>query len=277
MPELPEVETIRRDLERHVVGRRFVGVKLTWPGCIDRPSSEAFERLLPGRRIEAVERRGKFLILRLDDGWALAVHLRMTGRLTRRSQGSERGRHLRAVLRLDDGHELQFEDQRKFGRLYLVPDAAALADVLAKLGPEPLAATFTVDDLRALVRRRHTALKPLLLDQRAIAGLGNIYVDEALFRAGLHPLRRTETLSDDGIRRLHAGIVEALEQGIRNRGTTLSSYRDAWGTAGLNQEQLLVFRREGTPCPRCGTPIEKMRVAGRGTHYCPRCQPLSRQ
>ena len=276
MPELPEVETIRADLEARVAGRRFTGAEALWPGCIARPAAGEFSAALAGRRIEATDRRGKYLILRLDAGAALVVHLRMTGRFRWSSGGAARDRHLRAVLFLDDEHELHFEDQRKFGRLYLAPDEVVLAEVLANVGPEPLEARFTGPALRALLQRRRGVLKPLLLDQRFLAGLGNIYVDEALFRARLHPLRRSDTLTPREITRLHEGIVGALRQGIENRGTTLSNYRDAWGTAGLNQERLLVFRQEGRPCPRCGAPIEKTRVAGRGTHYCPRCQRLGR-
>jgi formamidopyrimidine-DNA glycosylase len=272
MPELPEVETIRRDLEQRVVGHCFTGVELLWPGCVDRPAPDEFAAELPGRCVTAAERRGKYLLFRLDSGGYLVVHLRMTGRLRWRPADGERHHHLRAVLHLDDGHELQFDDQRKFGRLYLVPDAAALDAVLAKVGPEPLVPGFTKEAFRDLLKRRRAQLKPLLLDQRFLAGLGNIYVDEALFRAKLHPLRRSDTLSPEEVDRLYAGIIDALRQGIHNRGTTLSDYRDAWGTAGRNQERLLVFRREGQPCVVCGTPIEKMRVAGRGTHFCPHCQ-----
>ncbi len=198
----------------------------------------------------------------------------MTGRLRWLPAGSERHQHLRAVLTLDDGRELQFEDQRKFGRLYLVPDAASLEEVLAKVGPEPLEGVSR-EEFHDLLRRRRAQLKPLLLDQRFLAGLGNIYVDEALYRAKLHPLRRSDTLSPAEIDRLYNGIVAALRQGIDNRGTTLASYRDAWGTAGRNQERLLVFRQEGKPCPTCGTPIAKTRIGGRGTHFCPTCQPPS--
>jgi formamidopyrimidine-DNA glycosylase len=274
MPELPEVETIRADLERRIVGRCFAGVELLWPGSVDRPAPETFAAALPGRQILRLERRGKYLILRLDTGAALVVHLRMTGRLRWREPGAPRERHARAVLALDDGHELHFEDQRKFGRLYLVGDERELAQVLARVGPEPLEAQFSPRALDTLLSRRRAMLKPLLMDQRFLAGLGNIYVDEALYRARLHPLRRSDTLTPEERSRLHEGIVGALRQGIENRGTTLSAYRDAWGTAGLNQERLFVFRRQGQPCPRCGTPIAKLRVAGRGTHLCPNCQRL---
>jgi formamidopyrimidine-DNA glycosylase len=272
MPELPEVETIRADLARQLAGRQFTGAEVFWERTIARPDAARFGPLLAGRRIIEIGRRGKFLLFHLDQGAALVAHLRMTGRLRLRPAGTERSRHLRAVLHLDGGDELHFEDQRKFGRLYLVCDESELQQVLAKVGPEPLASTFTLEELRRRLQGRRTLLKPLLLDQRFLAGLGNIYADEALFRARLHPLRRSDTLTPDEVRRLHQGILEALHQGIHNRGTTLASYRDAWGTAGRNQEQLLVFRRQGRPCPRCGTPIEKTRVAGRGTHVCPSCQ-----
>lgn len=274
MPELPEVETIRADLARQLAGRQFTGAEVFWERTIARPAAARFGPMLAGRRIVEIGRRGKFLVFGLDQGATLVAHLRMTGRLRLRPAGAEHGRHLRAVLYLDGGEELHFEDQRKFGRLYLVCDESELQQVLAKVGPEPLASTFTLDELHRRLDGRRARLKPLLLDQRFLAGLGNIYADEALFRARLHPLRRSDTLVPEEVARLHEGILEALREGIRHRGTTLASYRDAWGTAGRNQERLLVFRQQGRPCPRCGTPIEKLRVAGRGTHVCPSCQPL---
>jgi formamidopyrimidine-DNA glycosylase len=271
VPELPEVETIRADLARRLVGRRFTGAEVVWERTVGRPDARGFAQGIAGRRIAGAGRRGKYLVLELEGGGALVVHLRMTGRLRWREPGAARGGHVRAVLVLDDG-ELHFEDQRKFGRLYLAEDGRALAEVLAKVGPEPLEAAFSRERLRDLLARRRAMLKPLLLDQRFLAGLGNIYVDEALYRARLHPLRRSDTLGEDEIARLHAGIVAALREGIANRGTTLAAYRDAWGTAGRNQERLLVFRQQGKPCPACGTPIAKLRVAGRGTYVCAGCQ-----
>ena len=273
MPELPEVETIRADLAARVIGRIITGVDLLWPGCVDRPAPDEFARELPGKQIESTGRRGKYLLFQLSGGGWLVVHLRMTGRLRLRPAGAERHHHLRAVLQLDGGEELQFEDQRKFGRLSLVPDAAGLEEVLARVGPEPLVPGFTREAFRTLLARRRAQLKPLLLDQRFLAGLGNIYVDEALYRAKLHPVRRSDTLTTEEVDALYDGVTDALRQGIRNRGTTLADYRDAWGTAGRNQERLLVFRQEGRPCPRCGTTIQKIRVAQRGTHLCPTCQP----
>jgi formamidopyrimidine-DNA glycosylase len=275
MPELPEVETIRADLAGRLIGRTITGGAFFWDRTAGRPEADpaGVLRGIHGRTIRAAERRGKFLALRLSGGAALVVHLRMTGRLRLQPAGTARAGSLRALFTLDDGSELHFEDQRKFGRIYFAEDEPALADVLRKLGPEPLDGGFTPETFREQLRGRRMQLKPLLLDQRFVAGLGNIYVDEALFRARLHPLRRSDTLTDDEIARLHAAIGDALRQGIANRGTTLADYRDAWGTAGLNRERLLVFRRDGKPCPRCGTPIEKIRVGQRGTHFCPTCQP----
>ena len=272
MPELPEVETIRAGLERRVSGSRIVKAELLWPGCVATPTPDEFVAEIAGRTIERAGRRGKFLVLDLDRGAALTVHLRMTGRLRIPSQDEIRSSHLRAALTLDRGDELWFEDQRKFGRLYLTRNESELAALLAKLGPEPLEAAFTRNALAELLARRRAQLKPLLLNQSFIAGLGNIYVDETLFRARLHPLRRSDTLTEAETSALHEAIVYALQQGIANRGTTLSDYRDASGASGANRERLQVFRREGMPCPRCGAPIEKIRVAQRGTHLCSTCQ-----
>ena len=272
MPELPEVETIRAGLAQRVTGARIVKAELLWPGCVATPMADEFVAEIAGRRIERAGRRGKFLVLDLDAGAALTVHLRMTGRLRIPTENETRGSHLRAALTLDRGDELWFEDQRKFGRLYFTRDEAELAAVLDRLGPEPLEAAFTRDALAELLAKRRAQLKPLLLNQSFVAGLGNIYVDEALFRAQLHPLRRSDALTAAETSALHEAIVYALRQGIANRGTTLSDYRDASGASGANRELLQVFRREGMPCPRCGTPIEKIRVAQRGTHLCITCQ-----
>jgi formamidopyrimidine-DNA glycosylase len=272
MPELPEVETIRADLEGRLVGRAFTRVEVSWPRTVAVPDLDTFLSELPGHIVERAGRRGKYLVFDLDRGAALTVHLRMTGRLRWVAGDTPPSQHARAVLYLDGDDALHFEDQRKFGRLYFTRDEAELADVLRKLGPEPLEAAFTRQAFRQTIRGKRAQLKPLLLDQRFVAGLGNIYVDEALFRAKLHPLRRSDTLTDADIDRLHEGVVAALQHGIINRGTTLADYRDAWGTAGRNKERLLVFRREGKPCGVCGTPIEKIRVGQRGTHLCPSCQ-----
>ena len=272
MPELPEVETIRADLEQLLPGRRFAGAEVLWPGSVDRPAADELDAALRGHTILRLDRRGKYLILHLDGDAALVVHLRMTGRLRWREAGAAREKHTRVILFLDDGHELHFDDQRKFGRMYFVPDEVGLMAVLARVGPEPLVEAFTRPALKRMLAGRRSMLKPLLLNQGFLAGLGNIYVDEALWRARLHPLRRSDTLTAAEIARLHEGIVAALRQGIANRGTTLADYQDLAGAQGTNQEELFVFRREGQPCPRCGTPIEKLRIGGRATHVCPHCQ-----
>lgn len=300
MPELPEVETIRRDLSQHIVGARIARVELLWPGVVALPDADTFPALVQGRRVAAVRRRGKYLIWELDDESRLLIHLRMTGRLYWPPPGEPRADHVRAVFHLidhqrpatdnrraasrgrlsadrrrpaEDRRELHFVDQRKFGRLYRLAGERELhALLVTKLGPEPLESGFTREGLRDALARRRGPIKAVLLDQRLLAGLGNIYVDEALFRAGLHPVQPAQSLSAAQVDLLHGAIVAALRQGIANRGTTLAAYRDAWGTRGLNQEQLLVFRRQGRPCPACGTPIAKMRVGGRGTHFCPQCQ-----
>ncbi len=274
MPELPEVEIVRRDLESHVLGHRVASVEVLWERSIATPAAPEFVRRLTGRAITGVDRRGKFLLLRLDSGETLAVHLRMTGRLLVRPAGAAPDPHLRVRIVLEDGAELRFADQRKFGRLYLL-DPSGLEALLSRLGPEPLNAQAGREQFLALLRQRRGALKPLLLDQATIAGLGNIYANEALFRAGLHPLRRAESLSEQERLRLYEAVRETLQAAIEHGGTSIATFLSALGTYGRNQEYLLVHQRAGTPCPRCGTPIERIVVAGRGTFLCPRCQRLS--
>jgi formamidopyrimidine-DNA glycosylase len=269
MPELPEVETISRDLRELLVGRTIEGVMVAWEGCVDRPSAAAFCDQVAGCRVEAVGRRGKFLVLNLSSGWALLVHLRMTGSLRVREGGAPWQTHERLSFQLDDGRELRFVCVRKFGRLYLVenPD-----EVLGDLGPEPLQEGFSASDFRALVESRRGMIKPLLLDQRFLAGLGNIYVDEALFRARVHPRRAAHTLTRDEMDRLYGAIREVLREAILHQGTTRSDYVRPDGSEGTHQERLLVSGKAGDPCPRCGAEIERLVVGGRGTYICPVCQ-----
>ena len=270
MPELPEVETIVNDLKPLVEGRSIAQVDLLFPRAVERPSPKAFIEAVEGKRIARLRRRGKYILLELDDGSVLAVHLRLTGRLLFNAPRDER--HLKAVFYLDGGDRLVFADPRKLGRLYWAPKAE---DVVGHLGPEPLDESFTPEVLAQRLNGRRCSIKGLLLDQRAIAGLGNIYTDEALFLAGIHPQRPASSLSWEEIERLHGAIQEVLRQGIERRGTTFSDYRDAFGRQGQNQASLNVFRRAGKPCPRCGTEIKRIRVAGRGTYFCPVCQPLT--
>jgi formamidopyrimidine-DNA glycosylase len=265
MPELPEVETIVRSFRPHLEGRRICAFHSRWvKNC--RPSHVVVRRGAVGRTVTQLTRRAKFIVFHLHDGGYLLVHLRMSGRLAWADQPDFRPEHVRATWDLDDGHRLLFCDARKFGRITYTHDLAATT---AELGPEPLARDFTPSVLRGRLRARRRQLKPLLLDQTVIAGLGNIYTDEALFRAGLHPLTRADRLNDEHVRRLHAAIREVLRLAIRSHGTSL----DWIYPGGWMQRRLLVYGRTGEPCRRCGTPIVGLRIGQRGTHVCPKCQP----
>ncbi|MDI7274375.1 MAG: DNA-formamidopyrimidine glycosylase, partial [Anaerolineae bacterium] len=268
VPELPEVETIVRDLRGLVLGQTIRGVEVYWERSIATPDPEQFAARLVGQHIRGVDRRGKYIVVRLQRG-DLLVHLRMTGQLLVASEGQEREcRHLRVALLLD-GRRLLFNDTRKLGRLAWVPDAEA---ALASLGPEPLGDGFTVERLAAAAAKRRVAAKTLLLDQRVLAGVGNIYADEALFAAGVAPWRRACTLERDEVAALYAAIRAEMERAIRNRGTTLSDYRDAAGREGEHREALRVYGRAGRPCPRCGAAIERTLICARSSYHCPRCQ-----
>jgi len=267
LPELPEVETIRRDLEPLLLGATITGVEIYWPGSIARPSAQEFEALIIGRTVLRLDRRGKYLIFVLSGDWNLIIHLAMTGHLLV-DQG-ERDRHTQAVFHLEDGRNLLFVDMRKFGRLYLVED---IQEVVGQLGPEPLEAEFTPQKFTHLLAKRRGALKPLLLDQRFLAGLGNIYADESLFVAGLHPQRRADSLNQKEAKRLGRAIRLVLKEGLKDGGTTLAAYRRPNEEKGRHQERLQVFQRTGGPCPRCGATIQRIVLGGRGTYFCPRCQ-----
>lgn len=269
MPELPEVETIVRGLRKPLVGHQITGVHVGCETLVASPEVKEFARGLVGQRILDVRRRGKYLIFTLSSGRSLIVHLRMTGRLLIKDPGDELDKYDHLIFELDDGRELRFNEMRKLGRVYLVDDAD---EVVGDLGPEPLDDDFTLAHFAALLSGRRGKIKPLLLNQRFLAGVGNIYADEALFAAGIHPERRAETLTTEEIERLYHAIHQVLRQGIENRGTTLGAYRDAEGREGMNQGYLQVSRRTGQPCLRCGTPIERTVVGGRGTYLCPQCQ-----
>ena len=273
MPELPEVETIRLALEPHLVGRTFERVEIDDPRLV-RP----FERLavaaeLEGERVAALDRRGKYLIVRFESGRVLLIHLRMTGSL-RHAQAAELGDdpYRRAVVTLDDGTDVAYRDVRRFGTWHLL-EPHEVDDYLGRrLGGEPLERTFTAPRLAERLANRRAPIKAALLDQRTVAGLGNIYVDEALWRAQIHPLREAGTLDLDEIAELTKAIRAALRAGIAGQGASLRDYSTPDGRRGRAQERFRVYDREGEPCPRCGTPIEKIRTAGRGTWYCPSCQ-----
>jgi formamidopyrimidine-DNA glycosylase len=269
VPELPEVETIRAQLAPRLEGRTLARVEILDPR-LTRPA-DLFEvtEELEGDVVVAVERRGKYLLLRLESGLALLVHLRMTG-----SFGFTPLSHERAVIALDDGSRLVYRDVRRFGTWLVLEDAELEPYLATKNGPEPLGSRFTARWLGAQLVRRRAPLKAVLLDQRVVAGLGNIYADEALWRARVSPLRPANELSAAEVARLARAIRAALRTGIERQGSTLSDYRAPDGAAGSMQEEFRVYGRDGEQCPRCRATIAKTRVGGRGTWYCPRCQPL---
>lgn len=275
MPELPEVEIVARDLRAGgLPGATVTAVDVRWPRTVAAPDSERFTRELVGRRVLDVRRRGKYLVMPLDDGRSLLVHLRMTGRLVFVAPDDPHHPHERLILELDRSRHLRFLDQRKFGRWYLLDNPEA---ILGALGPEPFDPALNAATFARRLRAHRRQLKPLLLDQRFLAGLGNIYADEALWEAGLHPQRPAHTVSDTEAARLLEAIRQVLKRGIEHAGTTLGdgmgNFASVNGRRGRHQEVLRVFRRTGQPCPRCGTPIQRLVVAQRGTHICPRCQP----
>ncbi len=275
MPEMPEVETIRRYLEKNIVGRRITKVDILLPRQIELVTPEAFQAMAEGQEITALDRRGKFLLLDLASGDVIVIHLRMTGRLVYCPDGHLDDAYVRQVFHLDNGAALVFADTRTFGRLYGVhPGDEDLIHGLATLGPEPLTDAFSVDYLAAACRKRKKgAIKALLLNQQVIAGIGNIYADEALFLAGLHPRRTPASLNEQEIKQLHAAVNSVIAAGIRDGGTTFRDYRNGAGGKGGHQDNLNVYYREGQPCHRCGTIIEYTKLGGRGTHFCPHCQP----
>lgn len=272
MPELPEVETVARGLRASLVGRTITGVEVRWARSVIPPDPVAFARQLTSQTVVGVARQGKWVVIGLSGGGALLIHLRMTGRLVLGEPLNDQ--HIRVLLSLDNGQSLHFCDQRKFGRLRLVDDAAK---ALSDLGPEPLADDFTAARLEEMLAQRRGRIKPLLLNQSFLAGLGNIYTDESLWRAGIHPLRPAHALTPAEVCRLHRAIRAVLRAAIASGGTTLpdAAYQQVDGRAGEFAGRLAVYGREGQPCPRCGADVERIQVGQRGTHFCPRCQPPS--
>jgi formamidopyrimidine-DNA glycosylase len=271
MPELPEVETIRRQLEPEVTGRRIVDADVLDERWTRPTPPPEVERALAGRTIESVERRGKYLLLRLEGDRTLAMHLRMTGNLLL-VDGSADPPHLRAQLRLDDGRRLLFTDTRRFGHAVVLGDDELDEYFAARLGIEPLSDSLTAAELCRRAAGRRAPLKSFLLNQLGVAGIGNIYADEALHRAELHPLSPAGSMKPEDCERLRLGIVEALEAGLANGGASIDDYRDTRGEQGAMQDEFLVHTREGKPCPRCGGEIKRIVVGGRSTYFCPSCQ-----
>jgi formamidopyrimidine-DNA glycosylase len=274
VPELPEVESVRRQLEPALVGRRFGHVEIDDPRLVRPYDPAEVAAELKGERVAAVGRRGKYLIVRFESGRALLIHLRMTGSLRVSAPGElQDDPHRRAVVTLDNGSDVAYRDVRRFGTWLLLEPGELEPYLEARVGEEPLDAVFTAAHLGDRLARRRAPVKAALLDQRTLAGMGNIYVDEALWRARINPLRPAESLDRGELRRMHRGIRAALEHGIARQGSTLRDYRLPDGEGGTMQDELKVYGRGGEPCDRCGTAIAKTRVAGRGTWYCPRCQP----
>jgi formamidopyrimidine-DNA glycosylase len=271
MPELPEVETIRQQLEPALTGARIAAARVMderWT----RPVAPAeVEEALTGRTIAAVERRGKYLLLRLDAGRTLAMHLRMTGNLLLDHAGLDPP-YLRAVLELSGDGRLLFTDARRFGHATVIDDDELDTYFAGRLGVEPLSGALTGEELCRLAAGRRAPLKSFLLNQLGVAGIGNIYADEALHRAALHPLSPAGSMKPDDCERLRDGIVQALEAGLRTGGASIDDYRDSRGEQGTMQEEFLVHTRAGEPCPRCGAEIRRTVVAGRSTYFCPSCQ-----
>jgi len=271
VPELPEVETVRKRLEPLVRGRTIVRADVLDPRLVDPATPAHVSARLAGARIGRLERRGKYLVVRLDDDAAVLVHLRMTGNVLHLS-GQEAPPYVRATLHLDDGARVVFSDVRRFGT-WLVLEADEVAPYLdERLGPEPFDAGFGAATLRRAFARRRAPVKALLLDQRLIAGVGNIYADEALYRARIHPTTPAGEVSRSALARLAAAVRDVLLVGIESQGASIRDYRTPAGGYGSMQERFQVFERDGEACLRCGTRIVKLVVAGRGTHVCPRCQ-----
>ncbi len=273
MPELPEVETVARDLRAAVAGRRIEQVTVDRPDIVRVPDGRMLPALLTGQRFENVDRRGKYLLLELDSGDELMVHLGMTGHLLVCDADAPVAKHTHIRASLDDGNELRFDDARRFGRVaYGSREALTAARVLPRLGVEPLSDAFSQERLDAVLRKTTRTVKAALLDQKGVAGLGNIYIDEACFLAGVRPTRRCHRLT----RRERAALLDAIPRvltaAVANRGSSVDDYRDVWNARGSNQERLQVYGRGGLPCFVCGTTLRRTVTAGRTTVYCPHCQ-----
>ncbi|GGE17536.1 formamidopyrimidine-DNA glycosylase [Marinithermofilum abyssi] len=273
MPELPEVETVRRTLEKLVIGKTVDRVSVHLPRIVKEPPDPVlFGQLLEGETINEVGRRGKFLKIGFNS-WVLVSHLRMEGRYRVVPQEEPVEKHTHVIFHFTDGTELRYKDVRQFGTMHLYPRGEEEHQPpLNKLGPEPLSEEFTLELFRQRLAGRRTKIKALLLNQEFLAGLGNIYVDEALYQAGLHPERTVSSLSDDEVKRLFNSIRSTLMKAVEAGGSSVRSYVDGNGEMGMFQLQIQVYGRKGEPCHRCGEPISRLVVAGRGTHICTRCQ-----
>ncbi|MCK4259291.1 MAG: bifunctional DNA-formamidopyrimidine glycosylase/DNA-(apurinic or apyrimidinic site) lyase [Halanaerobiales bacterium] len=271
MPELPEVETIVRSLRPMITGKEIVDVEIGYSPIIGYPDAETFAAELLGRKIESVRRRGKYIVLEVTGDDLLLTHLRMSGRLIYVSKDVEVEKHTHVIISFNDNHQLRFVEVRKFGRMFLISkDNPEKAGGFATLGPEPL--EITLEDFILRLEGKKGKIKPLILKQEFLAGIGNIYADEALFLSKIHPERIVDTLTHEEKVLLFQAIQEVLTIGINNRGTSKRDYVDAFGKKGSNQNQLKVYGREGEKCKVCGSEIKRIKVGGRSSHYCPKCQ-----
>lgn len=272
MPELPEVETVRKGLENLVLGKTIKNITVFWGKIIESPEVEIFKLRLIGETIEKMERRGKYLIFKLTH-YDMISHLRMEGKFEYHKSSDPVMKHTHVLFTFTDGTELRYLDVRKFGRLTLLEKNTAFEyKGIKKLGPEPTIDEFELKPFALALRKRHKSIKPLLLDQTLVTGLGNIYVDEALFRAQIHPEQEANTLKKDEVIKLHQEIIAVLGEAVEAGGSTIRTYQNALGDAGTFQISLNVYGQNGHQCPRCGAEILKKKVAQRGTHYCPHCQ-----
>jgi len=270
MPELPEVETIKNELPPYIVGHRITSVTLLWEGIVRQPSVEEFYSRLIGQRITEVARRGKYLILGLTSNEVLIIHLKMSGSLLLKPASAEPDKYIRAILHLDNETQLHFRDPRKLGAMWLVEDKNA---IVGKLGPEPLETDFTPQLLAQRLNNRTAPIKALLCDQTFIAGIGNMYADEALFAARIHPLRLGKSLSQDEVERLHSAIRKTLWSAIGYKGASVDTYFRPGGELGIAHFQFQVAHYlSGKLCPVCGTPIQRIPIRNRGSYFCPKCQ-----
>ncbi len=270
MPELPEVETIKSELMPDIIGRRISDITLLWEGIVRQPPAEEFRSRLIGQEITALARRGKYLIISLSNHETLIIHLKMSGSLLLKPNPAEVDKYTRAVIHLDKEAALHFRDPRKFGVMWLVKDEDT---IVGKLGPEPLEDGFTPQVLAQRLKNRKAPIKAILCDQIFVAGVGNMYADEALFAAGIHPLRPGGSLSQDEIEHLHSAIQEVLWSAIGNKGASTDTYFRPDGSRGTAHFEFKVAHRRGQTCPICGGPIERITVHNRGTYFCPKCQP----
>lgn len=273
MPELPEVETIRRDLNKELKGRKIIRLKYyDWAKML-KPDPGSVRQAVEGKKIKDFQRRAKLLLMHLDDhNTTIAIHLKLSGQLFIRKQTDPPDRFTHVILELDRGDELRFNDLRKFGFMKVIYSQKDLETVLSEFGPEPLTKEFTLSKFKEIVTKSARAIKTVIMDQTKISGVGNIYADEALWRAKIHPETSANNLSGQKLEELHEAINFVIKQGVEDRGTSVDQYLTIYAEEGEHAKNLKVFRLDGEPCPRCGTTIKKIRVGGRGTHFCPKCQ-----